>query len=143
MDLVYQRSEHPVALLGRPLWTRAELQLLARILSGDLVDNTKFRLSAATNIYEATEALLLLYEITRDKWWGRAWTFQENYRGGTRMRLLIRHNPMLENQKFQHPMFGKIPGELCVGIRQLLKAGDAAVPGAPRPAVAGRRIPHR
>ncbi|KAH8889905.1 hypothetical protein GQ53DRAFT_842473 [Thozetella sp. PMI_491] len=107
MDLVYQCSSHPVALLGRPLWTRAELQLLARILSGDLVDK-------ATDVCEVTEALWLLYEITQDRWWTRAWTFQENYRGRERMRLLIRHNPLLERQKLQYAMFGKIPGELSV-----------------------------
>lgn len=108
MDLVYQLSSHPVALLGRPLRTEAELHLLARILGGDFVT------TVATNIRVAREALHLLHEITRDSWWGRAWTFQENYRGGERMRLLIRHDPSLERQKLRYLDFDKIPGELCI-----------------------------
>jgi hypothetical protein len=115
MDLVYQLSEHPVALLGRPLEKERELLLLARILSGDLVDGDhEFQLSTASARGDATEALSLLSEITQDSWWCRAWTFQENYRGGTRMRLLIRHDPSLEPQKRRHRVFGEIQGELCI-----------------------------
>lgn len=115
MDLVYQLSEHPVALLGRPLRTESELRLLTRILSGDLVDGDReFRLVTATALV-AREALVLLSEITQDSWWCRAWTFQENYRGGTQMKLLIRHDPSLEPQKRrQRRVFGEIPGELCI-----------------------------
>lgn len=107
MDLVYKLSRHPVALLDWSLGTRDELQLFTRILSGDLGDR-------ATDLCEMTEALRLLHKITKDRWWERAWTFQENYRGGEQMRLLIRHNPLLERQKLQYTMYGKIPGELCV-----------------------------
>ncbi|EFZ04529.2 hypothetical protein MAA_01603 [Metarhizium robertsii ARSEF 23] len=117
MDLVYQLSQHPVALLGWQLTVESELHLLTRILSGDLVSgisNREFRLSKATSIYEAKKALWLLWKITHDLWWERAWTFQENYRSGSRMRLLIRHNPSLESQKLRYHLFGKIPGELCI-----------------------------
>ncbi|KAJ9129701.1 Heterokaryon incompatibility [Pleurostoma richardsiae] len=117
MDLVYQLSEHPVALLGRPLKFKSELQLLARIISGDLTDdysNIGFRLRPATTMHTARQALYLLSVITRDRWWDRAWTFQENYRGLPRMRLLIRHDPSLEADKLRCEDFGKIPGELCV-----------------------------
>ncbi|KAM3449436.1 hypothetical protein MY3296_006901 [Beauveria thailandica] len=114
MDLVYQLSKHPVALLARPLQMASELELLTRILSGKLVDGDRnFQLSRATTLREAREALCLLREITEDTWWGRAWTFQENYRGGQQMRLLIRHHTSLEQRK-NHKMFDKIPGELCV-----------------------------
>ena len=114
MDLVYQLSKHPVALLGRPLRVQSELHLLARILRGDFVDNSMPRLSRATTICDARKALWLLCEITRDSWWGRAWTFQENYRGGQWMQLLIRHDPSLEQQKLRLGVFGQIPGELCI-----------------------------
>ncbi|PNP59742.1 hypothetical protein THARTR1_00621 [Trichoderma harzianum] len=115
MDLVYQLSKHPVALLARPLQMKSELDLLKHILSGNLVEgNDNIRLSRATTIHKAKKALRLLREITRDIWWGRAWTFQENYRGGQRMQLLIRHDQSLEQQKRHHRIFGKIRGELCV-----------------------------
>lgn len=115
MDLVYQLSKHPVALLSRPLQNESELCLLRRILSGDLVDDDpEFQLSRSTTIPDARKALQLLREITQENWWGRAWTFQENYRGGRRMQLLIRHNPSLEGQKLRYRIFRAIPGELCV-----------------------------
>lgn len=37
MDLVYHLSDHPVALLGRPLRSEFELHLLAWVLEGDLL----------------------------------------------------------------------------------------------------------
>ncbi|KAJ0362690.1 hypothetical protein COL26b_013257 [Colletotrichum chrysophilum] len=115
MDLVYQLSEHPVALLGRPLKTESELYLLRRILSGALVDgDRKFQVSTVTVVQVARTALLLLSKITQDSWWCRAWTFQEHYRGGTHMQLLIRHDPSLEPQKRRHSVFGRISGELCI-----------------------------
>ncbi|KAL8410403.1 hypothetical protein RB596_000188 [Gaeumannomyces avenae] len=126
MDLVYHLSEHPVALLGRPMNDALELRILHRVLSGDLVDSPKGsngsspRLSREASITDASEALLLLHKITRDDWWTRSWTFQENYRGGVKMRLLIRHPPSLEDLKLQldaekgSRVLGKMPGELCV-----------------------------
>ncbi|KAI0404563.1 hypothetical protein F4802DRAFT_597988 [Xylaria palmicola] len=63
MDLVYQLSEHPVALLGRPLETESDLHLLGRILSGDLFRDDPPELRAA---------LRLLHVITQERWWDRA-----------------------------------------------------------------------
>jgi hypothetical protein len=115
MDLVYQQSGHPVALLGRPLQIESELHLLACIISGDLVEEgSELKLSRDTTIHKAKKALCLLREITQDRWWRRAWTFQENYRGGERMHLLISHDPSLEKQKQLYRAFGNIPGEVCV-----------------------------
>jgi hypothetical protein len=114
MDLVYQISRHPVALLGRPLQTESELDIFESLLSKRLFDNLKPRSPRETNIREAREALSLLHEITQDLWWSRAWTFQENYRGGAKMRLLIRHHPSLEQKKLNYQRYGRIPGELLV-----------------------------
>lgn len=114
MDLVYQISRHPVALLGRPLQTESELDIFESLLSRRLFDNLRPRSLRETNIREAREALSLLHEITQDLWWSRAWTFQENYRGGAKMRLLIRHHPSLEQKKLNYQRYGRIPGELLV-----------------------------
>ena len=115
MDRVYQLSKHPIALLARPLQIQSELDLLKDILSGNLVDGGgNVWLSRGTTVHKARTALRLLRDITRDIWWGRAWTFQENYRGGQDMRLLIRHDSSLERQKLRHGVFGEMPGELCV-----------------------------
>ncbi|RKL10765.1 hypothetical protein BFJ70_g16488 [Fusarium oxysporum] len=86
MDLVYSLSKHPVALLGRPIEWEHELDLLYRILTGKLVKELK-----KTKHDEVLQALSLLSRITKGRWWTRAWTFQEDYRGRPDMTLLIRH----------------------------------------------------
>lgn len=118
MDLVYSLSHHPVALLGRPLESGDEVDLLARILEGKLVDESRevggFQLSRATNRSEAHGALMLLNAITSDRWWTRAWTFQECYRAGGQMTLLIRHAAGLKRHERSYDLFGDLPGELCI-----------------------------
>lgn len=82
----------------------------------DLVEGDhRFWLSVGTAaVHIANKALLLLSEITADNWWCRAWTFQENYHGGTRMQLLIHHDQSLEPQKQRYPIVGEIPCELYI-----------------------------
>ncbi|KAI0544138.1 hypothetical protein F4679DRAFT_58538 [Xylaria curta] len=121
MDWVYKQSEHPVALLGRPLASRRELKLLSIILEGKLVNKStragQFELSRMGNGQLVTSALRLLYEITSDLWWQRAWTFQENYKGGTDMTLLIPHPLSWKLPRSGREIFGDVPGELCVNSR--------------------------
>ncbi|KAJ4179879.1 hypothetical protein NW767_014523 [Fusarium falciforme] len=121
MDRVYSLSDHPVALLGRPINKESEMATLAAVLKGQLVEcvDGEFQLRETTTSEKAQEALQLLYEITTDKWWSRAWTFQENYRAGLKMTLLIHHSPDLEKPKRKFRLSGKalfnlIPGELSV-----------------------------
>ncbi|KAM5344457.1 hypothetical protein ACJ41O_012993 [Fusarium nematophilum] len=130
MDRVYSLSDHPVALLGRPIETEDEMATLAAILNGSLVEyqDGSFRLSPTTTEQQAREALQVLYDITRDKWWTRAWTFQENYRAGIKMTLLIHHGPHLEKTKrsfrrSRKPIFGLVPGELSI---QSVKFSESA-----------------
>ncbi|KAM0351062.1 hypothetical protein ACHAPU_002843 [Fusarium lateritium] len=121
MDWVYSLSNHPVALLGRPIQSEDEMATLSAILRGVMVKphDGGFALSKGAEYSQAREMLDLLYEITTDKWWKRAWTFQENYRAGTKMTLLIHHDPYLEKAKRSHrtgkePTFGIVPGELSI-----------------------------
>lgn len=113
MDLVYTRSDHPVGLLGRPI-TKEELVLLAELMSCDLVSQNEDTLEL-TSMLPRMRALKLLEALTPDHWWTRAWTFQENYRGGLAMHLLISHSSTLESQKCSYSsLFGSIPGELRI-----------------------------
>ncbi|KAK4108119.1 hypothetical protein N656DRAFT_718884 [Canariomyces notabilis] len=124
MDFVYRLSRQPVALLGRPISSEDELDLLAKILKGELVDENhetgEPQLSTGTGRSEANRALMLLNSMTSDRWWTRAWTFQESHCGGHQMTLLIRHFVGLERKKRsydvfgQDPVFGDLRGELCV-----------------------------
>ncbi|KAI1357213.1 hypothetical protein F5Y08DRAFT_353657 [Xylaria arbuscula] len=102
MDWVYKQSDHPVALLGRPLASGREMELLKMILMDELEDG------------DFNEALELLYSITDDSWWQRAWTFQENYKGGRNMTLLIPNPEEYEAPEEVSGIFETIPGELCV-----------------------------
>ncbi|KAL6405849.1 hypothetical protein AUP68_10988 [Ilyonectria robusta] len=120
MDLIYKLSNHPVALLQRCFHSRFDMMLLARILGGELVTQhrqaPRFRLSEKTSRQEAGNALTLLKDITSDLWWTRTWTFQESYRAGTAMHLLIPHVPALERQKRSSfiNLFSDINEELCI-----------------------------
>ncbi|WAO91523.1 HET domain-containing protein [Fusarium falciforme] len=118
MDLVYKLSKNPVALLGMPIEWRDELDLLVKVLTGQLVykppGTSNFQLSQTTSQDEASRALGLLSRITKDRWWTRAWTFQENYRAGAKMTLLIRHPPFLEAQKRSYGRFLDVPCEICI-----------------------------
>ncbi|KAH8199404.1 hypothetical protein TruAng_006448 [Truncatella angustata] len=117
MGWVYRLSDHPVALLGRSLSTKHEMCLLHGVLTGKytrlIEQETSFELSVNSHS-EASQALKLLYDITNDLWWQRAWTFQENYKGGEAMKLLISHLRSWEPLKRQYVVFGDIPGELCI-----------------------------
>ncbi|KAL7758378.1 hypothetical protein ACKLNR_012905 [Fusarium oxysporum f. sp. zingiberi] len=87
MDLIYSLSKHPVALLGRLIEWEHELDLLHRILTGTLIKELK-----TIKYDEVLQALSLLSRITKDRWWTRAWMFQEDYQGRPDMTLLIRHS---------------------------------------------------
>ncbi|KAK1834083.1 hypothetical protein QBC39DRAFT_253015 [Podospora conica] len=122
MDMVYGLSKYPVALLGRPMESPQELVLLAKLLQGRLVSGPHRapRVSKKTTMVEADLVLKLLDSITSDHWWRRGWPFQENYLGGGRMVLLIRHTNRLESLKQRlrdiqgEPLFGDVQGELCL-----------------------------
>ncbi|KAF4946273.1 hypothetical protein FGADI_11299 [Fusarium gaditjirri] len=109
MDLVYSQSKCPVALLGRPIEWEHELDLLFRILTRKLVEEL-----SRTKHDEILQALSLLSRITKDRWWTRAWTFQEDYRGRPNMTLLIRHPQFLEAKKQDYGIFDNVPNELCI-----------------------------
>ncbi|KAK4118106.1 hypothetical protein N657DRAFT_651630 [Parathielavia appendiculata] len=125
MDLVYKFSKHPVGLLVRPITSARELKLLANLLQRKLTsgNGAHIRLSRNRNPQEAWMALEILHRITKDDWWHRGWIFQENYKGGTRMKLLIKHSEDLEGLKrfygnmrnpYGSPIFGNVDGELCI-----------------------------
>ncbi|KAI1640518.1 heterokaryon incompatibility protein-domain-containing protein [Biscogniauxia mediterranea] len=108
MHLVYSLSRKPVALLTRSIKTAQELDLLASLLLEEVRPKDEAAL------------LRLLDDITSDRWWTRAWTFQEDYRASTRMVLLIPHVRNLEDRKQaigdlkNRPLFGDLPGELRI-----------------------------
>ncbi|KAI1172511.1 heterokaryon incompatibility protein-domain-containing protein [Nemania sp. FL0916] len=108
MHLVYSLSRKPVALLTHVIQTTDELDLIASLLLEDVQEEKE------------SAALDILDEITSDRWWQRAWTFQEDYKAATRMTLLIPHTSNLEHRKqttrnfLGRPLLGTLPGEICI-----------------------------
>jgi hypothetical protein len=82
MDLVYHRSKYSVALLEIILESN-EIDLLDLLMSGDYVHRAKI-----------DSMVHMLKHVQEDRWWKRAWTFQEEYLAGHNMELLIRHKSM-------------------------------------------------
>lgn len=96
MDLIYNFSEYPVGLLTKPLKSQACLELLQRLLRSEFVetsgDGESVELKLRATVEMALEVVELLDYITSDKWWTRAWIFQEDYRSSLKMNLLIPHS---------------------------------------------------
>jgi hypothetical protein len=79
MNIVYHRSRYSVALLEIILESN-EKELLDILMSGEYIRRAKI-----------DSMVQMLKHIQGDKWWTRAWTFQEEYLAGHNMELLIRH----------------------------------------------------
>ena len=76
MDLIYSFSQHPVGLLTTPIKSPRCLDLLQKLLRSNCVEpggGREFFDEMSAKI--ASEVVHLLYDITSDKWWTRAWIF--------------------------------------------------------------------
>lgn len=112
MDLIYSFSRHPVGLLTTPIQSPRCLDLLQKLLRSDFVEpggDREFFDEMSAKI--ASEVVHLLYDITSDKWWTRAWIFQEDYRSSVKMTLLIPLDPSITQARGK---WCSIPGELQV-----------------------------
>lgn len=128
MDLVYHYSKHPVGLLYQPIISIADLKLLEGLINSRYVVKcgSKFKLTAALPHESACKTLELLEAIVSDMWWTRAWTYQENYRANTYMKLLIPH---CISSKDYHGgyvrLFEDVPGEIVLNSTEFHKAATA------------------
>jgi hypothetical protein len=124
MDLVYNLSKHPVALLSTTIDSIEDLGILIQILRGELVKNRAkpFEITPGISPEKTWKAVQLLKTITSDLWWTRAWTFQEEYRASTRMTLIIPHGHFLETHKLRaRTLLGNVRGELCINSAKFRK----------------------
>lgn len=99
MDLVYSESEFPVGLMATVLDTEDDIRLLWALLGGRLTSDDSADIFCDTQ--DTEQVMGLLERFADDRWWSRAWIFQEEYLAGTRMNVLIRHSPVLEEYKRQ------------------------------------------
>ncbi|GME34230.1 Heterokaryon incompatibility protein [Neofusicoccum parvum] len=128
MDLVYQFSEWPVALLFCPIASKEELAVFNKIMLRRFIapgEEGGDVLRESVDAEMARGALGVLKGITDDPWWERAWTFQENYCAGPKMNLLI---PLRDRglwrkrQKYEFWRTCDVPGELMVNSVDFHKA---------------------
>jgi hypothetical protein len=102
MDRVYNGSRYPVGLLWTELYDESHMSSLWSLLHEDL---TRYNKRDGSSILvdcdgKKIEDIMDLLELLRkDRWWSRAWIFQEEYLGGQRMYLLVRHTQPLEDVK--------------------------------------------
>ncbi|KOS36745.1 hypothetical protein ACN38_g12490 [Penicillium nordicum] len=104
MDLVYEKSLRPVALLTSIIQTQGQINALEQFLT-HTVDFKK----------EQSDLLDVLTILANDEWFTRAWTFQEAI-ASRDMWILIRHKPDL---KKNDTVMGKMTGEIELSLQTL------------------------
>jgi len=117
MDQVYKKCKYAIGYLWAEIKTQTQVNLLRSLLSNQVVkydpDERLPILNSGIDAEAAGEILDVLAQITDDKWWSRAWIFQEDYLAGTKMWLLIRHAKGLDKSYARNEL-GSLPGELVI-----------------------------
>ena len=117
MDLIYSFSDYPVGLLTKPIKTLEQLECLQELLHSDFVNYSGGPdppvLVPKMSVERASKVVDLLDYITSDKWWTRAWIFQEDYRSTMKMTLLIPRSPVLSRIQRDDELCS-IPNEIQV-----------------------------
>ena len=117
MDLIYSFSKYPVGLLTKPIKTAEQLDLLQGLLHSDFVEYfggpDPPRLVIEMSVETASKIVDLLDYVTSDKWWTRAWIYQEDHRSAAKMTLLIPRSPLISRIQAEGELC-RIPGELQV-----------------------------
>jgi hypothetical protein len=104
MDLVYQRCHYPVALLEMTFGS-SQVDLMSLLMSGSSLWGRK-----------VDSMVDMLRLVQADRWWERAWTFQEEYLAGRDMDLLIPHAS--EPGEHRETALTEIEGEVCVSATE-------------------------
>ncbi|KAE8162429.1 heterokaryon incompatibility protein-domain-containing protein [Aspergillus tamarii] len=108
IEHVYSHSAFPVALLSVRIESQDQLEILLYVLKRENSPGNHERAWVR-------RILNLLNYITSDPWWGRGWTFQEDYCASTKMCLLISHSSFVKQLKEKnHDILGRLEGELCI-----------------------------
>lgn len=113
MDLVYKEAKRSVGLLSSPIRAKSDADLLASLLDGQLSEKystRKFCFKKRVDKKTIRETVRVLRSVIGDRWWSRAWIYQEEYLSGTRMSLLI---PVAAGVRVPEG-YGKVRGEFCV-----------------------------
>jgi hypothetical protein len=114
MDLLYRTSRHPIGLFAVILETQSEVNYLQSLMKGHAIvrgsEDEYPRLAYSTTSHVSSGIFDVLVRIHTDRWWTRAWIFQEEYLSSTHMQILIRREPGLVARH----RFGSVQGEICL-----------------------------
>jgi hypothetical protein len=114
MDLLYRTSRHAIGLLAVVLETQSDVNYLQCLMMGHAIvrgsEDEHPRLAYSTTSHVSSGIYDVLVHIHTDRWWTRAWIFQEEYLSSTHMQILIRREPGL----FARHRFGSVQGEICL-----------------------------
>jgi ribosomal protein L31E len=114
MDLVYRLSRHPIGLLAIVFDDQSEVNYLQMLMMGSAVarrsEDEYPRLAHSAISRTSLGIFDVLVHMYEDRWWSRAWIFQEEYLSSTAMQILIRRKQgVLVRRKF-----GLLQGEICL-----------------------------
>jgi hypothetical protein len=114
MDLLYRTSRHVIGLLAVTLETQTEVNHLQSLMLGHAIlrgsEDEYPRLTYSTTSHVSLGIFDVLVHLHTDRWWTRAWIFQEEYLSSTSMQILIRCEPGLVAKH----RFGSVQGEICL-----------------------------
>lgn len=114
MDLLYRTSGHPIGLLAVILETQTEVNHLQTLMLGHAIvrgsEDEYPRLKYSTTSHESLGIFDVLVHLHADRWWTRAWIFQEEYLSSTHMQILIQREAGLVARR----RFGSVQGEICL-----------------------------
>ena len=116
MDLVYKHCKFAIGYIWTEIQNMHQLDLLVDLLKGRILskecDSRWATLAKHLDPTTAQNVLAVLLLITRDRWWERAWIFQEDHLAGLSMWLLIRHSNKIDKRGFEDTL-ESIPGEIA------------------------------
>jgi len=104
MDQVYHKAKILLGLLNVTVKSQSEMDILAKLMEGQTFGTEP----------EMQAAVALLYRISQDRWFSRAWIFQESCLS-LNLTLLVRHAEGLEKPD----VCGQIPGEVKISMDRL------------------------
>lgn len=105
IDLVFQRSLHPIGVLESCIISQAQLDAF------DLVMNAK-----SLQQHQVNGLLDVLELLAQDPWFQKAWSMRDLMASWEKMVLLLQYDARLDRKHGK----GIIPGELCFGFLDLM-----------------------
>jgi hypothetical protein len=118
MDIVYRRSNHPLAIIDMAIESQQELDFYAALL--DYRESNRrclmLHVQEVLEMGESVAKVAFFTKLVSDPLWSRAWIFQEQRLTKERMVFLIEHHPELARRS----TIGQLQNEVVIPFVNLL-----------------------